>query len=335
MGIDGPRRDDIRLILARMERGERLALIKKLGSRLEDESYTDLGLTLRAYEFSSPGYDPEYQGAYDYVVGQLEDGSDAQLGELHRHLFPDDNVLSNLEDEETTAWSAGSFRLFVSHHTSFRAPASRLSAQLRPWGVTAFVAHEAIEPTRKWQEEIESALRTCDALLALLTPEFVESRWCDQEVGFAVARRLLIVPVKIGVDPHGFISQYQAIPVSPEPKSSSPYIVASAVFDALARNPKTGSAMAPAIVRRFAASDSHQNTIDVFPLLQTIGSGVWTAQMAEEVKKAGELNSQVRDAVLPGGRPVPEAAEELIASMSDDLLLFSAPSPAGDDDIPF
>jgi TIR domain len=319
-----------------MERGERLALIKKLGRRLEDESYTDLGLTLRTYEFSSPGYDPEYQATYDYVVERLEQGSDPQLGELHRHLFPDNGELSSLEGEEANAWSAGNFRLFVSHHTSFRAPASRLSAQLRPWGVDAFVAHEAIEPTRKWQEEIQSALRTCDALLALLTPEFVGSRWCDQEVGFAVARRLLIVPVKVGVDPHGFMGQYQAIPVSPEPNSSSPYKVANAVFDALARNPKTVSAMAPAIARRFATSDSYQNTIDVFPLLETINSGAWTAQMAEEVKKAGEINSQVRDAVLPGGRAVPSAAEELIAGMSDLVFATSAPAVlAGDDDIPF
>jgi hypothetical protein len=286
--------------MAPMERGERLALIKKLGARLEDESYTDLGLTLRAYEFSSPGYDPDYQGAYDYVVGQLEQGSD-------------------------------------SHHTSFKGPASRVSAQLRPWGVDGVVAHEAIEPTRKWQEEIESALRTCDALLAFLTLEFVGSRWCDQEVGFAVARRLLIVPVKIGVDPHGFMGQYQAISVSPEPNSSSPYKVANAIFDALARNPKTASAMAPAITRRFATSDSYQNTIDVFPLLEAINSGSWTGQMAKEVKKAGDLNSQVRDAVLPGGRAVPSAAEELIEGM-DDLMLFAVPSPAvgaGDDDIPF
>jgi hypothetical protein len=322
--------------MALMERGERLALIKKLGARLEDESYTDLGLTLRAYEFSSPGYDPDYQGAYDYVVGQLEQGSDAQLGEIHRHLFPDDE-LSSLEDVETNAWSAGNFRLFISHHTSFKGPASRVSAQLRRWGVDGFVAHEAIEPTRKWQEEIESALRTCDALLAFLTPEFVGSRWCDQEVGFAVARRLLIVPVKIGVDPHGFMGQYQAISVSPEPNSSSPYKVANAIFDALARNPKTASTMAPAITRRFATSDSYQNTIDVFPLLEAINSGSWTAQMAEEVKKAGDLNSQVRDAVLPGGRAVPSAASELIEGM-DDLMLFAVPSPAvaaGDDDIPF
>jgi hypothetical protein len=59
--------------------------------------------------------------------------------------------------------------------------------------------------------------------------------------------------------------------------------------------------------------------------------------MAEEVKKAGDLNSQVRDAVLPGGRAVPSAAAELIEGM-DDLMLFAVPSPAvaaGDDDIPF
>jgi TIR domain len=317
-----------------MERGERLALIKKLGRGLEGESYIDLGLTLRAYEFSAPGYDPEYESAYGYAVEQLEQGSDAQLAELHRHLFPDDGDVPAGEKGATRAWAAGTFRLFISHPTIFKGPASRVSGQLPPWGVDAFVAHEDIEPTRKWQDEIESALRTCDALMALLTPDFLKSKWCDQEVGFAIARRVLVVPVKVGIDPHGFMGQYQAITVSPEPNSSSPYEVAHAVFDALARNPNTAGILAPAIARRYANSDSYRNTIDVFPLLEAMSASAWTPAMAEEVTRASMANSQVRDAVLPGGRPAPDAAAEILQGIDD--LSQPEPAPAAvDEDIPF
>jgi hypothetical protein len=318
-----------------MERSERLSLIKKIGVRLAEESYTDAGLALRTYEFSAPGFDPNYEDAYNYVVEQLEQGSDAQLAEIHRHFFPDDADLA-ADDDERGNWSAGMFRLFISHTHALRGPAARLSDQLRPWGVDAFVAHDAIEPTRRWQEEIESALRTCDALAPFLSSDFVESRWCDQEVGFAVSRRVLIVPVKIGVDPYGFIGQYQAITVSPEPNSTTPYKVAHAVFDALARSSWTAGAMSPAIVQRYANSESHDNTRDVFPLLQTISTANWTAQMVEEIRRAADVNSQVRDAVLPGGRKAPSAVEELLSGMGD---LFSRPltpvAGPGDDDIPF
>jgi TIR domain len=73
------------------------------------------------------------------------------------------------------------------------------------FGVDAFVAHDTIEPTRPWQDVIESALATCHALAALVTTDFKESNWCDQEVGFAVGRGILIISVRIGHDPYGFI----------------------------------------------------------------------------------------------------------------------------------
>ena len=91
--------------------------------------------------------------------------------------------------------------------------AAKLSERLARYGVHAFVAHEDIEPTKEWQIEIERALRSCDALCAFLTPEFVESKWCDQEVGFVVEARKLVVPLRMGADPHGFIGKYQGATV--------------------------------------------------------------------------------------------------------------------------
>jgi hypothetical protein len=36
--------------------------------------------------------------------------------------------------------------------------------------------------------------------------------WAQQEVGFAVARRVKIISFKMGEDPTGFISKHQALP---------------------------------------------------------------------------------------------------------------------------
>jgi hypothetical protein len=51
-----------------------------------------------------------------------------------------------------------------------------------------------------------------DAFLAIHTKGFSESMWAQQEIGFAVARRIKIISLKMGEDPTGFISKHQALP---------------------------------------------------------------------------------------------------------------------------
>ena len=50
-----------------------------------------------------------------------------------------------------------------------------------------------------------------DLLCAILTPNFYQSKWCDQEVGIALGRAIPTLSIKKGADPHGFIGKYQAI----------------------------------------------------------------------------------------------------------------------------
>jgi hypothetical protein len=104
------------------------------------------------------------------------------------------------------------------------------------YGVDGFVAHTTIEPTSEWIDVIQLALRTCHAMVAMLTDDFATSRWCDQEVGFCVGRGILIVPVRMGIDPYGFIGRYQGL----TPSSRSLIGLPSQIFDLLARHPLTG-----------------------------------------------------------------------------------------------
>jgi hypothetical protein len=76
------------------------------------------------------------------------------------------------------------------------------------------VAHEDIHPTQEWQDEIENALSSMDAFVAVLTPDFHESFFTDQEVGFALARGVPMIALKLGRDPYGFIGKFQALTCS-------------------------------------------------------------------------------------------------------------------------
>jgi TIR domain len=103
------------------------------------------------------------------------------------------------------------FRLFISHVAAHSDRATRLKVCLAPYAIDAFVAHEDIEPTLEWQSEIEKALQTMDAFLAIHTVGFSKSFWTQQEIGFAIGRGVKVISFQMGEDPTGFISKQQAL----------------------------------------------------------------------------------------------------------------------------
>lgn len=117
-------------------------------------------------------------------------------------------------EAEKRIWGDEGFRLFFSHKAEVKKQAAELKRRLQLFGVSSFVAHEDIRPTKEWQDEIENALSSMDALVALMTEKFHDSVWTDQEVGFAFGRGVPIVSVKLGKDPYGFIGKFQALSCS-------------------------------------------------------------------------------------------------------------------------
>jgi hypothetical protein len=114
-------------------------------------------------------------------------------------------------DVSLRIWGESGYRVFLSHKHEVREDTALLKSQLYKLGIAAFVAHEDIEPNRPWQDEIENALASMDAFVALMTTEFHDSKWTDQEVGYAYARRVPLIAVRLGSDPYGFIGRFQAL----------------------------------------------------------------------------------------------------------------------------
>lgn len=124
-------------------------------------------------------------------------------------------LISVQRDVSTAAtdriWASEGFRLFLSHKTSVKKKAAELKEALNLFGLTGFVAHEDVYPTKAWQDEIENALASMDGFVALLTDDYHDSDWTDQEVGYALARGVPMLAVKLGRDPYGFIGKFQAL----------------------------------------------------------------------------------------------------------------------------
>ncbi|QZD86836.1 toll/interleukin-1 receptor domain-containing protein [Qipengyuania psychrotolerans] len=102
-------------------------------------------------------------------------------------------------------------RVFVSHLSAEKEKAARMRDCLSAHHMSAFVAHDDIEPTLEWQVQIERALTNCELFISMHTPGFSKSHWTQQEVGYAVGRGVKIIAVHMGEDPTGFIQKNQAL----------------------------------------------------------------------------------------------------------------------------
>ena len=119
---------------------------------------------------------------------------------------------SQVNPDMLSIWKTGYVRLFISHRDRWKKEARVLADELSRYGISAFVAHDTIEPMTKWQHEILKGLETMEVMLAFVTDDFHESTWTNQEVGYALGKGIPIISLKFqSRDPTGFIASEQAM----------------------------------------------------------------------------------------------------------------------------
>ena len=168
--------------------------------------------------------------------------------------------------DDESMWRYNYYRLFISHLTKDKIRASYIKEILSPYGIDCFVAHEDISPSKEWQTVIENALSSTDALCAILSPNFIKSQWCDQEVGFALGRRKLVIPISCGVIPYGFIGKWQAIKSDGKSRNQ----VANDVFKAICTNEITRSGYLEKLVNLIVGAKSKEEALQFLNVLKDI-----------------------------------------------------------------
>jgi len=235
---------------------------------------------------------------------EIEKDVETKLEYLAR-LYPNDHVrevtVTPLTSDEATLgqrmapseidvrrlWDDGHVRLFLSHVSKHKSEVSALKNALKDRGISAFVAHEDIEPSLEWQNEISLALRSMHALAALITPDFHNSSWTDQEVGWALGRGVLVLPIRLGTDPYGFTGKVQAIPGD----LKQPVQIANEITRALLRKSQTHGQMRRSLVLAFTASDCFATAAMLKDIIVNI-EGI-TEEERGMLRKACIENSQV------------------------------------------
>lgn len=186
-----------------------------------------------------------------------------------------------LRDAERRIWGDAGYRVFVSHRAEVKRKAADLKDRLAVFGVSAFVAHADVKPTRKWQDEIEKALGSMDAFVALLTAKFHESNWTDQEIGYALCRKVPLIAVKFGTTPYGFVGRFQALQCT---WGEAPLEIAKLLIT----KPSMLDAYVEA-VRNCGSFDDGNTLSQVLPCIEAL-----TEEQAEKLVLAFNKNSQLQ-----------------------------------------
>ena len=265
---------------------DRLKLLKEVSERLCFEEWYMVDITLK--EFGLPTETIWNGEKTAYILEMTSNASANVLIELGRHLgFELSNQKTGVVVEECSFWHPGMFKLFVSHLASERQFAGDFQKHLLQCGISCFVAHNDITPTKEWQVEIEAALRTCDSLVALLHNGFHASSWTDQEIGFVMGRELPAFAVRLGETPYGFIARFQAF----NGLGKKAEQIAKELFEAYRQHPLTKAAMASVCVALFESSDSFEQAKTRVRYLEEIES--WEPAFSERVISALKTNNQI------------------------------------------
>lgn len=123
--------------------------------------------------------------------------------------------------------------VFLSYSHNDRVLAGKIAAFLRGREIDVFLAHEDIEISEEWKNEIFKHLGSCAVLLALLTPSFEKSVWTNQETGYMLGRRNgKVVPLIVeesDLKRIGFLEALQGIPIKAETLDQSFKEILSAI----------------------------------------------------------------------------------------------------------
>lgn len=277
---------------------QRVSLLKVIADRLGNESWQFVDITLQQFGILTPESwnDP----ISDYIMRAAQKAPDQTLIDLAQHVGHKFGQPTS-PGVEPPFWRKDMLRLFVSHLATERVYAGGLQEALFRYGISSFVAHNDIEPTSEWQTEIETALATCDALVAVLHDKFHASNWTDQEIGFAMGRGVPTFAVRFAEAPYGFIGRFQAF----NGNGKSIAALARELFDSYRKHKQTEKKMSEVVVSIFETSDSFAMAKERMKYLEELH--VWDPSFAGRIQSAVQTNSQI-----DGSYGVPERVQKLI-----------------------
>lgn len=95
------------------------------------------------------------------------------------------------------------FRIFLTHSEKNHQVVAQLAGQLVTQGFTPVMAKDVrpVEFPQALSQKVRQEIQGSDCVIAVITPEAVDSPWVNQEIGFALGKVPLIPLVEPGINP--------------------------------------------------------------------------------------------------------------------------------------
>lgn len=188
---------------------EKLRLIENIALELQSRYTFDEVDTFLAEFDVNDEFNPRVNSKRVYAQDRLKGVPTREIRKIAQEL--DLDTVNIIRDPPKNWANSTTVKAFISHTSEDKVNAKRLRDALKKFNIDGFVAHEDIKPSEEWQEEIRKALHTMDFFVSMHTKGFSKKIWCQQEVGFATARNVKMIPIKFDEDPEGFIAKIQAL----------------------------------------------------------------------------------------------------------------------------
>ena len=277
-----------------MSHRDRFKLKSQVLEALNSEAWSWQQIELLFGEFGLPSFSDDPNGPdLTETVSSL---SDEPLTELYALVF--DVAESEVTDVVESSvgsqnWKSGYARVFLSHSAKYKEFVGEVSDELAVLGIHGFVAHETMEYTKPWQDQIEAALKSMQAFVAIVHPEFNDSAFCHQEVGWALGRRVPHYAVRMGVDPKGLLSRDQW----PSGAGRSARDVAHLIYQWAANLPDMGNSITDGLFSALSEAGNYYDAEAAAKRIVALGDlaeADWT-----RLDQAYWSNNQVHGGVLP------------------------------------
>ena len=263
-------------------------MINECATLLDKRDWSEIDLVLGQHGL--PTTDGWTSDKRSYVIQMIKDVTDVGLAMLHGYLTSE----SDRSVPGRSPFKGDRLRLFMSHLAAHREFVAIAGARLASYGVDAFVAHDAIEPSLEWQRVIEAALDDCDAMAVFLHAGFRESNWCDQEVGWAMGRGRPMLPLSFASDPYGFMAKFQALRCSGRTGGE----IGDSIVEWLVKMPTLHARLGASLAHGFRHSSSWDFTRKLAPLLGQVST--FTEDQLASMEEAARLNVDVRECNIFG-----------------------------------
>lgn len=322
-----------------MKAGERIRLITEAVDSLSKRPVSDIDLILDQFGFNTTNQD-DWEDLRSYCVWCIKDGADGNILELHDYLLGEDAAPTPQQSTDRP-WGSHPVAVFLSHKWEDALYVGAVKKILGDnYGIDAFVAHDDIEPSKRWREVIKAALSSCHALVAVMHEQFHDSQWCDQEVGWALGRNLPVVTVRregVPRKPDGFLEEHQDITVSAKFGSGERF-VAEKIFEVVLADPRTHAVGVKALAEAFVSSFSFDQTRLLWNLIQN--ESHWDGEQLRRFEYAVQTNRQVYQAITqPEGTPIPDLVTKLVEKFEPppphDPWATTIPTPGSWPEPPF